>query len=148
MSDEKEVLKIEIPVEEDEPKAQAAPEAQSEVVDELRSLGKQLAETFRTAWHSSERKQVQAEVREGIRSFGEEVDKVIKEVRSGKAGQKIREEATELRQQAETGELQRKARHGLEQGLRWLSDELEKLTDQFTAEEKEPDVGDEKSPDA
>lgn len=145
MSDEKEPMKIDIPVEEDEQPAKATSDAagdaadQVDVVDELRNIGRQLAETLQTAWNSAERQKFESEVREGVRSFGDEVDKAIRQIRSGGAGQKLREEAAELREQVDTGELQRRAREGMTQGLRWLGEELSKLAEQFTPKEKGPD---------
>lgn len=137
---EQEPLKIEIDIEDDTPNQGQADD--NNVVDELGRLGRQFAETLRAGLNSSERQRFEADVREGARSFRTEVERVVGEVRAGDTGQKLRAEATEIRTQFETGELGEKARTGFTQGLRWLSEELDKLADQFTEE-----AGAEKSPD-
>ncbi len=118
----------------------ATPEP-TDVVDELRNLGRQVGETIRTAWQSEERQNFESDMRQGIQSFADEIDKVIREVREGEAGRKVREEASELRAKVEESDIPAKARGGLIQGLRWLSDELGKLADQFGPKEKEPQPG-------
>ena len=78
----KERLKVEIPVDE-EPvsKTTAQEESSVDIVAELRDLGKQFATTLETAWNSEERQRVENEVRDGLKSFVDEVDKMIGDVR-------------------------------------------------------------------
>lgn len=133
-------LAEEIPVEEEE-LAGAAKAGAAEDVDvsaELKNLGRQLAETFKTAWASEERKKVEGEIRQGVKTFVEEMDKAIREVKKSPAAQKVREEAAEIKTRAEAGELSQKTKANMAQGLRWLSEELEKLANQFTPQEKQP----------
>lgn len=113
--------------------------ARPEVIDELTHLGKQFADTLRKAWDSAERQRFESEVREGVRSFADEVDKMIREVKEGTAGQKLRSEAVDLREQVQTGDLSRRARESLVKGMRWLSEEMGKLADQFTPAPKSAD---------
>lgn len=131
----KERLKVEIPVEEDEP---AKAETRRDFGEELKNLGKQFADTVQAAWNSQERHRVEGEVREGVKSFVDEVDKAIKEAKESKAAARVKEEATEIRTKVETGDMSKKAREGLVQGLQWLSEELGKLAEQFTPVEKSP----------
>lgn len=130
------IADAEIPVEEAQPAAAKAA-AQPDLAGEFREFGRQIADTLRTAWSSEERQKVEAELREGVQSFAAEFDKMIRELREGTAGQKIKEEAAELKTQVESGEFGRKARTTIVQGLRWLSDELSKVADQFTTGHKE-----------
>ncbi|MCI0395654.1 MAG: hypothetical protein L0332_27130 [Chloroflexi bacterium] len=132
----------EIPVEEEPTEASKANKGESEVAAELRNLGRQFAETLRTAWNSQERQKFESEVREGVKSFADEVDKVIRELRESPAAQKAKEEATTLKTKVEAAEVGQKARTGLVQGLNWLSEELGKLANQFTPPEKEPPAED------
>lgn len=132
----KERLKVEeIPVEEEVTKAEAQ---RMDIAAELKSLGRQFAETLETAWHSEERQRVEVQVREGIRSFANEVDNVIREIKESPAAGRVKEEAAEVRNRVESGDLGRKARVGIVQGLRWLSEELDRLAEQFTPAEKSP----------
>jgi hypothetical protein len=132
----KERLKVEeIPVEEEVTKKEGQ---RVDVAAELKSLGRQFAETLETAWNSEERQRVEVQVREGIKSFVNEVDNVIKEIKESPAAGRVKEEATEVKSRVEAGELGRKTRGGIVQGLRWLSEELDKLAEQFTPAEKSP----------
>lgn len=132
----KEQERIEISVEEEEVE-KGAPEA--DVSDALRDLGRQFAETIQTAWNSQERKEFEQEVREGVRRFGDEVNKVFTEAKESPTVKKAKEEAQEVRTRVESGEVTRKARGGLVEGLQWLSQELARLAEQFSLPEKEPE---------
>ena len=128
----KERLKIE---EEDLAPEEGVKAESSTIVDQLQDLGIQVADTLRSAWESEERQKVEEEVREGVKSFANEIDKAIHDIRDGQTGQRIKEEATNIKSKVETGELVDKAKTGVVQGLRWLSDELGKLAEQFTLKE-------------
>ena len=131
----KERLKVDIPVEEEAAKA----ETRRDFADELKNLGRQFAETIQSAWRSEERQRVEAEIREGVKSFADEVDKAIREAKRSQAAAKLKEEAAEIKSRLETGDLGRKTRLGLVQGLQWLSEELGKLADQFAPAEESPE---------
>lgn len=130
----KDRLKIEIPVEE-EPVAQ---KPQPDLVDEFKNVGRQFAETIRTAWASQERQRIEAEIREGVKLFADEVSKAVHEVKDSPPAQRAKEEASNIKGKVESGEIAQKARVNLAQGLHWLSEELERLSQQFTPVEKSP----------
>lgn len=130
-------LKIEIEVEEDDmPPKQSAGEA--DMVDELSNLGRQFANTLRSGWNSEERSQFESELREGVNQFVQEVDKIVREVRGGGA-QRMRAQAETIIEK-DAGEIGRRTRTGLVQGLRWLSEELGKLADQFSPAAGDDDI--------
>ena len=131
----KERLKVEIPVDEETAKAESQGR---DVVEELKGLGKQFAETLQSAWNSEERQKVESESREGMQSVVNEVDKAIRQVKESDVAAKVKEEATEAKTKVESSDLGRKARDGFAQGLQWLSEELGKLASQFTPKEKQP----------
>jgi cytochrome c556 len=128
-------LKVEVPVEEEVTKADVKGEI--DVAAELRDLGKQFAETLRSAWNSEERQRAENEVREGMRSFADEVDKVIQDIRTSPAAGKVKEEVAQVREQVQTSDVGRRARASFVQGLQWLSEELGVLAEKFTPPEKE-----------
>jgi signal recognition particle GTPase len=132
----KERLKVEIPVEEEET---TKAETTRDFGEEIKNLGKQFADTVQTAWNSEERHRVEGEIRSGVKSFVAEVDKAINEAKESQAAAKVKEEATEIKTKLETSDIGSKARDGLVQGLQWLSEELGKLAEQFTPEEKSPE---------
>jgi hypothetical protein len=114
-------------------------EEQPDFVVELRNLGRQFADTLATAWNSQERLKFEGEVREGMKSFADEVDKAFREIKKSPVTQKAKEEATTFKSKVETGEVGQKTKSGLSQGLSWLSEELGKLANQFTPVEKSPE---------
>ncbi|SRR5690554_6465296 len=126
--------RIEIPVEEvEDHKGQGQ---RPDVSDALRDLGRQFAETLQAAWNSQERKEFEQEVQEGVRRFADEVNRVFKEAKESPTTQKIKEEAKDVRVKVESGELGRKARSGLVEGLTWMSQELARLAEQFNPPEE------------
>ena len=117
-----------------------------DVAAEFQHLGQQLGETLQSAWESDERKRIEKEVREGVQSFVAEIDKVLQDVRSSESTAKFREEAVGAKAKVEESEFGQKAREGIVEGLRWLSEGLNELAIKFTPPEKPTDSPAEKSP--
>ena len=116
---------------------------QTDVVNELRNIGQQFADTLRSAWYSEERKQFEQEMREGVKTFADEVDKAVKDIVASEPAQKAKVEAEEIKQRASSGDVAEKTRSGISYGLSRFSEELSKLSDSFTPIEKEPPAEDE-----
>lgn len=108
-----------------------------DVSEALRDLGRQFAETMQAAWNSQERRELESEVREGVQHFSEEVQRVFKDAKESPAAKRVKEEAEDVKARVESGDVTQKARSGFVEGLRWLSQELEKLAQQFSAPQKE-----------
>ncbi|MCA9868624.1 MAG: hypothetical protein KIS95_07450 [Anaerolineae bacterium] len=151
MSDEKPIIdqlkdeeriKIDIPVEED---AAGAKAGTTDVVEEFKRLGRQFADTLEGIFNSAEARRMETEVRAGMKSFADEVEKVFNQAKESPAASRVKEEAVDVKERVETGEIGRKAQEGMVGGLRWLSTELEKLANQFTPADKDEPVA-EKSP--
>ncbi len=144
MSDEinelkaEERLKIEIPMEEDEPAAKTE-STTINVAEELQRLGRQFASTLESAWSSEERQKVEGEVRAGLRSFADEVDKIIHEVKNSPATERVTTSATDAKDRVNTTEVGQKTMAGIAGGLRWLGEELGNIADHFTPPEKSPE---------
>ena len=129
-------LKVEVPVEEEEvTKAEAQ---NPDVAEELREFGKQFADTIRSAWNSAERQRLETELRDGMRSFADEVDKAIQEIRKSPAAERVKTEAINVREKVESSDVGNKARSGVASGLQVLSEQLAKLAERFTPAEKPP----------
>ena len=139
MSDEKstinqlkdeERIKIDIPVEEDPAaKSGATP---TDVGEEFKRLGRQFATTLEGIFSSEEARRVETEIRAGMKTFANEVEKAFHEVKDSPAATRMKEEAGGVKDRVESGDFGRKAQEGMVSGLRWLSTELERLADQFT----------------
>ncbi|RMG94948.1 MAG: hypothetical protein D6706_12955 [Chloroflexi bacterium] len=132
----KERLKIEVEVEGEPSAEQQEQQPRKDVAAELREMGQKFTETLRAAWQSEERQKIEVELREGLKSFADEVDHLIHELKEGETAEKVKKEATEIKVQIKSGELGQKAKEGLATSLRWLSQELGRLADQFTTTEK------------
>lgn len=144
-------VRVEIDVEEevDQLKAGEKKSAGPDLVTEFQQLGRAFAEAFESAWNSEERKRVEQEVRTGVQSFADEVDKVVGEARSSPAGERVRAEATDLADKIEKSDIGRRTMEGISQGLAWMSVEIGRLAEQFTPSEKAPeDAADEASKEA
>ena len=135
--------RIEIPVEEDDIAGLKAEEKANgpDIVDEFKKFGRQFAETVEAAWNSEERVRVEKEIREGVQSFVNEVDAVIREARGSETAAKLKNDAVGIKNRAETTDVGMKARDGIVQGLAWLSEEFGKLAEQFAPTEKSPEEG-------
>ncbi len=127
-------LKVEVPVEEEE--VTKADVQNPDISAELREFGKQFADTLRTAWNSAERQRLESELREGMRSFADEVDKAIQEIKKSPAADRVKTEATQVREKVQTSDVGNKARTGVAQGLQALSEQLARLAERFTPVEK------------
>ena len=136
---------IEIPVDEDidQIKAQEKSQKGPDLVEEFQTLGRTFAEAFETAWNSEERKRVEEEVRAGVQTFADEVDKVIQEAKKSRAGEVVTKEAGEMATKVESSDIGRRALEGIAQGLSWMSVEMGKLAEQFTPEEPQEKTPDE-----
>ncbi len=135
---EDERLKIDIPVEEDAPGAAKTAHATTDLMDEFKRLGRQFGDTLQSAFNSEEAKRMETELRAGMKTFADEVERVFREAKDSPAASRMKEEATAAKERVETGDMGRKAQEGMVSGLRWLSNELEKLANQFTPAQQQP----------
>lgn len=122
---------------EEEPVAKKAGVDQSDMVAQLQNLGRQLGETLHTAWNSEERKRFEREVREGMGTFANEVDKAFQEVKESPAAARAKEEAAGFKTRVDSTEISDKTSASIGQGLSWLSEEMANLADKFTPVEKD-----------
>ncbi len=140
---EEERIKIDIPVDEE---ATGKSTESIDIAEEFKRLGRQFGATLESIFNSDEARRVEGEVRAGMKSFVEEVEKVINEAKDSPTATRMKEEAAGARERVEAGEFGRKAQTGMVSGLRWLSTELEKLAEQFAPAEKGGEAPAEKSP--
>ncbi len=121
----------EIPFEEDAMRAAKSGPA-IDMAAEFKRLGRQFADTLETAFNSQEARRVESELRAGMKSFADEVERAFHGAKDSPAATRVKEEATAAKERVETGEMGRKVQEGMVSGLRWLSTELDKLATQFT----------------
>lgn len=128
---DEERLKIDIPIEEEATGGAAKPSS-TDVADEFKRLGRQFANALEAAFNSEEARRIETEVRAGMKSFADEVEKAFHQAKESPAATRMKEEAAGAKERVESGEFARKTQEGMVSGLRWLSTELDKLATQFT----------------
>ena len=134
---DEERLKIDIPIEEEAPGAAKAGHT-TDLVEEFKRLGRQFGDTVQAAFNSEEARRMETELRAGMRTFADEVERAFREAKESPAATRMKEEATGMKDRVESGDMGRKAQEGVVSGLRWLSAELERLANQFTAAQQPP----------
>jgi len=140
-------LKIDIPVEEEMPggAAKTSPMG-TDLVEEFKRLGRQFGDTVQAALNSEEARRLESELRAGMRSFADEVERAFHDAKSSPAATRMKEEATGMKDRVETGDVARKAQEGVVSGLRWLSTEFDRLANQFTPAQTPPPPAEKQPP--
>lgn len=104
--------------------------------DEFRSLGENLKQVFNSVWESEERKNLQQDIKEGMKELGVVLEGFAEEVRTSDVGGTIRKEANEIGERIRSGEVEQKARQGILDALQTLNTELQKAADRFSGSDK------------
>ena len=131
MSEEKEYLKIEIPVEEDTPfvPEQPGPTAVDAVKDQAASAAKQV-------WDSDLRKKATGSIKKGATAVAAKGQQVVQDHMVKAAEEKARQQTEALKTKIRETDWQAEAKQGTAKGLRWLSEQLSKLAERFTPKEE------------
>lgn len=108
------------------------PEREPGIEEELRTLGRRFTDVLQAAWASEERRKVEAEVRESMKRFSAEMERLFDRTRESPTGERVRTKVGEARERAAESEAARRTREALAQGLHRMSEELARLADRFT----------------
>jgi hypothetical protein len=142
MQEEREYLKIEIPVEDETPfvpeqaETSHVKERAGRLAESAGNAGKQVADTAVTtakkAWQSDARKKVTGEVKRGASTVAGKTARVVQDkmVKTAETQAKAQYEAMQTRIQ-ET-DWKHEAQTGTARGLKWLSLKLSELAERFT----------------
>jgi hypothetical protein len=109
---------------ESDPKGQGS--KPGDVADELRDLGRNLADILRSAWESDERRRLQDEIRSGLSDLGTTLNEAATDLKESPTGQRIKEDVKEFRERVRSGEVETKIRDEIFSVLRMVNSELEK----------------------
>ena len=116
------------------------PRPESGVEEELRNLGRRFADVLQAAWASEERRKVETEIKESMKRFSAEMERLVERTRESPTGERVRTKVGEARGRAAESEAARRTREALAQGLHRMSEELARLAERFTpAEQKAQD---------
>jgi len=137
MSEEKDYLKIEIPVEEEDPPfvpEQPGPTAADTIKSQAANVAKQ-------AWDSDLRKKATKGMKRGATAVAAKSQKVVQERMVKAAEERARQQTEALKTKIRETDWQHEAKQGTANGLRWLSTQLAKLAERFTPK-NEQETGD------
>ena len=126
-----------------EVKKEETQKSPGELGTEMEALARQLGATLRAAWHSQERRDIQAEIETGLRDMSASLAQAAQEIDATPAAQRVKTHATTYREKAKEGELGQKVQTDLSAALRTVREELSKLAQGWTP--LEPDVAREKT---
>ena len=106
----------------------AARKPGEDVAAEFSALGKNLMTLLQTAWESEERRKLQAEIEAGLAELGKTLNQAVSDFRESPAGNRLRQEAEEIKARVRSGEVEKQVRDDLLAVLRKINTELEKAT--------------------
>ncbi len=112
-----------------------------DVAEEIHTLGKNLVEVFRSAWESEERKKFQEEIRTSLAELGTTLNEAATDFTNSPTGQKLKEDAEDIRSRIRSGEMETKIRSELINALHIANAELEKVTRKMGADQRVPPKG-------
>lgn len=96
------------------------------ISDQLKELGKNLQQIVQSAWQSEERRKLQNEIEEGLKSMRESLNQAAQEFSSTPTGKTISDDVKDFQERWRSGEVQSKARSEIMDALRKVNDELQK----------------------
>lgn len=128
MNQEQEILKIEIPVEEEPPFVPEAGRARRDVKGMAARAGKTAvkatARTAKRAWNSAPRRKVTRGVVKGTTAVTRKSGRLLSEKVAQTAERQARERVTAVQTRIQETDWKAEAKNGTARGLHWLSDRL------------------------
>jgi uncharacterized coiled-coil DUF342 family protein len=103
------------------------PETKSELSDEFRKLGENLAESLKALWEHHETRQFRTEMKDGLTQLGDSLSQAVHDFSESPEGQQLQEGIEDLGEKIRTGEVEAKARNELINALSRINMELEKV---------------------
>jgi hypothetical protein len=111
----------------------------SDILDELESLGQQLATAVKSLWESEDSRKLRKEIGEGFSELGRQLDTAVKSAQDSEAVHQFEEQVKETVHKARESDIAGKLEQHLVTGLRELNDQISKLV--TSVEEKaEPEA--------
>ena len=95
-----------------------------EIIDELTNLGQKFVEVVEVAWNSEQRKKIEEDLRTGLVSVANSLEDSFKHLKETKEAKEAEDVADKVRSSKIASELS----SALAQGLRTLSEQMDKLS--------------------
>lgn len=106
-------------------------DSKTELSDEIRKLGENLAENLKAIWEHPETKQHREEIKEGLVQLGDTLSQAAREFSESPTGQKLQTGVDDLGEKIRSGEVESKARQELLHALNTINAELEKVKERL-----------------
>jgi hypothetical protein len=100
----------------------------AELIDELTRLGQKFVEVVEVAWNSEQRKKIEADLRTGLISVAGSLEEGFKRVSNSKEAKEAVSAAEDVAEKVRTSKIGAELSEALAQGLRALSDQMDKLS--------------------
>ena len=100
------------------------PREPGDLAGELRTLGKNLRDLFRSAWDSEDRKRLQEEIEGGVADLTDSLRSAAKDFSQSETGRQLQEDVRDLGERVRPGEVESKVRQDLTEVLRRVNEEL------------------------
>lgn len=116
------------------------PQLERNLSEELNRLGQSFVEVVRVAWNSEQRRQLEQDLTKGINSLAANLEEGLKKVGESQQAKELMARAEDVAEsvaeKVRTSEVSKEVGEGLIKGLRSLSLQLEKLTDELRTQRK------------
>jgi hypothetical protein len=137
MTQDEEILKIEIPVEEEAPFVPEPGRTRTPIKEKVARTGKTAAQAtggvVKKAWDSEPRRKVTRGVAQGAKKAARKSGRFLNDKVAQAAEREARERATAVQTRIKETDWKREAKSSTSRGLRWLSDRLAGLAARVNA---------------
>jgi hypothetical protein len=99
----------------------------SEILDELHSLGQQLATAVKSLWESDESRKLRRDIEKGFVELGHQVETAVESARESDPAKQFSEQVKDTMEKARESEIPTKMEDYLVTGLRELNTQVSKM---------------------
>ncbi len=131
-----------------EASSETQPSESPELGEEIQRVVESLTRAARAAWNSEQRRQLEVQIRQGLRSLVDELEEAFQKVQESEEGQELREKAEQIVARIRSSKVTAEIQEGLLKGLHALAEELQELADRLEAQAQESTSSEDPGPDA
>jgi hypothetical protein len=117
------------------------PQLERNLGEELNRLGQSFVEVVQVAWNSDQRRQLEQDLTKGVNSLAANLEEGLKKVGESQQAKELMTRAEDVAEsvaeRVRTSEVSKEVGEGLIKGLRSLSVQLEKLTNELRTQRAE-----------
>ena len=106
-------------------------QSKSELSDEFRKLGENLAESLKALWEHPETRQIRTEMKDGLMQFGDSLNQAVRDFSESPEGQRLQAGVEDFGEKVRSGEVETRARHELIHALNSINIELQKVKERL-----------------